>query len=150
MVIIRVTIKKPRWLTQSVFNQVMKASMESVGRQWHVKILPDHFSLEESKKYRYRKRSSDYTKQKQRRFGHTDPLRWKDRLKRVLLRRSGRSISATKGKVTVTLRTAGHANYTRRGKELTAFSKYDQQQLARHLRDDFADRLSKVEGFVNV
>ena len=63
-------------LKQRNYNKIKKEAFELVGRRWHKRMVPKHFTPAGAREYHYRRRSSKYEEAKKRRFGHKDPLKF--------------------------------------------------------------------------
>lgn len=70
---------------RSLRNRYVKASQpawDETGQMFHLRYRPNRFTEAHAKEADYLKRKAKYTKQKYRKFGHTNPLEWSGELKR--------------------------------------------------------------------
>lgn len=68
------------------FNEAMARAWEELGQVWHEQVLPKKFSERARSEYGYQRRSRAYVERKRRRFGHSRPLEYTGKLKRMVLR----------------------------------------------------------------
>ena len=115
-----------------------KAELARIGRWWHQKMLPRHFTPRGEKLYGMQPRSPGYSRYKAKRFGHRNPLEFRGDMKRQVLRRAG--ITSTSKGVRVALRGPRYLYQYRRdyrqpdkAAELTATAAAEEESLSRIL-----------------
>ena len=128
-----------------------KDALRDLGRWWHEKILPGHFTTAAETLYHYQPRSARYSRSKARRFGHRNPLVFRGDLKRMVSRMA-RISSTSKG---VTVRLSGprylyqyRKSYAQpdKGAELTATSAGEVETMARTLDEILTRRIQNDPG----
>lgn len=133
MIVLEATITMPSWIKRNAWAPIMKAAFHDLALFWHSKILKKHFKPGAEAEYGYRPRESRYVRRKYGKWGHRTPLVWSGEMKRLLLQRSSAKISSTSRGFRIKLFGGGHANYTRRHREIVAVSRRDIKAMQKHL-----------------
>jgi hypothetical protein len=126
----------------------MKAAFHDLALFWHKHILPKHFKPGAEAEYGYSPRESKYLRRKYARWGHKTPLVWSGEMKRLLLQRSSANISSTSRGFRIKLFGGGHANYTRRHREIVAVSARDRKAMQKHLLHYIQRKFRRWTGMV--
>lgn len=127
--------------------------LRKLNRQWATRQrfqrLPTHFeSIPEthpgSGGYRYRRRSSAYNRQKQRKYGHTKPNVYTGELRRAVLQNA--RITATQHKASVLTRgTPTHRLQDWQRREIEAVSRRERREDLKRMEKDYARLIQRPE-----
>lgn len=150
MIVLEATISMPSWIKKSAWNPIMKAAFHDLALFWHKHILPKHFTPAAEAEYGYYPRESKYLRTKHRTKGHRNPLVWSGEMKRLLLQRSSANVSSTSRGFRIRLFGGGHANYTRRHREIVAVSARDVKAMQKHLLHYIQRKLRRWTGMIRI
>lgn len=136
--------------TKKELRAAVKPELARVVQWWHSKILPGHFLIAAEGKYRYRRRSASYLRQKVKRFGHRRPLEYTGDMKRQVTSMA-RITSTSKGaKVNMTgprylYMYRKDLKQPDKAAELTAITASEVDKLAQILDRRLTRRLNSVD-----
>jgi hypothetical protein len=133
------------WLPKRLLARPKKQAYMDMGKYWHAKIRPKHFTIAGAREYKYVKRSLEYTRRKLK-FGPARPLVWTGESEQ--LSKSARITATSKGvKVFLNVPTLNRPTKLRRinmREELTSFSERDVRVLTKRLTDSYIRRLNRI------
>lgn len=127
------------------FKADIRAALKEAAEEWHGRYLPKHFTPAAYNAYKYAPRTTRYGKRKMRLKGHTRPLVFTGRMKKMVT--SVYRISGTAKRATVSMNGPRYMyQYNKRGKivdkakEMTMTTRREETALAKHLERGLVDR----------
>ena len=127
-------------LRARTWRKLQKASWSALGRYWHKKIRPKHFTAAGAAEYGYRRRDRNYTAGKLEQFGHTNPLELSGEAKR----QSGQEdVRATFKRVRVVIH-APKLNFHNMSEELRTISTAEGKTLSNKFDAWLERRLKRI------
>jgi len=132
-------------------NAALKQEWARVGKTWHKKFVPLHFTRTAYSRYNYQKRTKAYTRQKRKKWGHVKPLTWSGTTQKAIT--AAPTIKSSANKVTIDM-AAGNLLNTRKGKyqkakpidkraELLRVTRAEQNELSDQMQRGLDDRIRK-------
>ena len=121
------------------FKMDIREALKDSVEHWHGRFLPRHFTTSAYNSYRYTPRTDRYQKRKMRLKGHTRPLVFTGRMKKMLS--SVFRVSGTSKKATISMNGPRYmyqyhkSKVVDKAKEVTMTTKREEAALAAHFKD---------------
>lgn len=142
-----ITYKGDAEVLRKDLRATVKGELSEVGRFWHRRKLPRHFTTKAETQYDYQARSAAYSRYKAKRFGHRNPLVYTGELKRMVTRMA--RISSTSKGVRVNMTGPRYLyqyrkdfNQPDKAAELTAVTETETETMAKLLDRRITRRLN--------
>ena len=146
-------------LKQSQLNKIYRKSMGNTGKKWQKQYLKKHFTKAGAREYHYGAREGEpgsgepfkgsYTANKQKRFGHQNPLQYTGQAK-AEAKRGKVTPRATAKKASVSVATSRKFNFrhpkskTKPSEEIRRVSRRENKELSDFLAQDIDHGLTKA------
>jgi hypothetical protein len=122
--------------------QILKTAMIATAFVWAEEMLPDHYDASAAGKYNYRPRDPEYTRRKERLYGHRDPHVFTGES-----RESAENYRVTGTSNQATVRIPGQrSNFSRRQDELKRITYSEARELSISFAGTHQHEVLKLQG----
>lgn len=119
----------PRQLAKKMNTQIIKGTMEEVGRYWHRHIFPRHFEPGADARYGYRPRARAWKERKRRITGEDIDLVYKGAMRDAMTH--FRRITGTAKRYRVIMQGPTYVYYHNKAREVTRITPAEEMELKR-------------------